>query len=106
MNCSKRECIKNINLLLEKILENFTEVVELLRVRKSTKLDEMKALVFGKRTVCELTENLQKILQNLVQLKYIHRNLQLNFVESIPEKGFENYFKKLNENLEITKDIL
>ena len=98
MDSNKKECVKNINLCLEKVLENFIEITDHLRIQKSTRLDEMKSLVFAKKRASELSENLGRILQNLIQLKLIYRNFNLNYKSSQPERGFDNLFKKLNSD--------
>lgn len=104
MNATKKDCVKNINLSIEKVLENFTEIVEHLRVQKASKLDEMKSLVFSKKRMCELTEAIEIIFQNLVQLKLIHRNFHLKYEKIVPENGFESLFKRLKEGFESVPD--
>lgn len=74
----KRECVKAINASLEKITENMSDILGLLRTDGGgTRLEEMTGLVFAKKKTSELTEHLQRIFQNLVQLKLLHRNLHL-----------------------------
>lgn len=85
----KKECVKSINNSLERILEDFIEVLALLKVVKGTKLEEMESLVFSKRRMTDLTENAQKIFQNLVVLKHFHRNSSLAYERETPERGFD-----------------
>lgn len=90
----KKECVKNINNCLEKILEDFTEILGFLKVGRGTKVEEMQSLVFSKRRMVDLTENAQRIFQNLVALKHFHRNSSLTYEEERPEHGFD-YLSKL-----------
>ena len=100
MAITRRECVKNINLCIEKILEHYSEIFELLKVSNSTKLNEMKSLVFSKKKMCEILENIEAIFQNFVQLKLIHRNFNLKCDNKIPQKGFKYIFEEMNKNLE------
>lgn len=86
----KKECIKNINNCLEKILEDFIEILSLLKVAGGTRLEEIQCLVFSKRRMVDLAENAQRIFQNLVVLKHFHRNSSLAYGEERAEHGFDH----------------
>jgi hypothetical protein len=93
----KSECIKNISDNLECIINDFIEILNLLKINKGTKLSEIEALVFSKRKMVDLTENAQKIFQNLVYLKYIERKSQLGFKKEKAKCSFEDsnqYYSK------------
>lgn len=94
LQMDKKECIKNINNSLERILEDFIEILALLKVVKGTRLEEMESLVFSKRRMADLTENAQRIFQNLVALKHFHRNSSLTYKREQPMHGFD-YLSKL-----------
>lgn len=84
----KNECIKSINNYLEKILDEFIEVLSLLKTKDSTKIEEIEALVFSKKRIIGITENIQRIFQNLVIMKHIHRNSLLGYSPDEPKHGF------------------
>lgn len=92
----KRECIKIINNNIEKLLDNLIEILALLKVTKGNKIEEISSLVFAKKRISEFTESVDRIFQNLVYLKLIHKNSQVERkdVKSV----FNDYFKDLNKN--------
>lgn len=97
---TRKECVKNINLSLEKVLETFTEIVELLRSQNSTKTSEMKALVFSKKRMCELLQHIEVIFQNFIHLKLIYKNFHLKYESNVPKSGFDSLFTKFNKEFE------
>jgi hypothetical protein len=69
---SLKELQKNINNCLEKIIEDFTEILSFLKHKDGSKYDQMKTLVFCKRRTIDLTENVEIIFKNLVMMKYLN----------------------------------
>lgn len=96
----RKDCVKNINLCIEKVLENFSEIVEFLQVSNPSKLNEMKSLVFSKKKACEVLQNIEIIFQNLVQLKLVHRNFHLKYENIDSQKSFGKFFEEINKNLD------
>ncbi len=99
----KLECIKTINTCLEKLLENLIEILELLKVikGKGTKVDEMTAQVFAKKRMAEFTEAMQRIFQNLVYLKLIHKNSNNTEKKEKESRIFKEFFQEMTKGYEI-----
>lgn len=96
---NKKECVKNTIYYLEKIVDSFEEILGYLKGGKGSRIQEMQALVFSKAKSSELATYLERILQNLVELKYLKRNSSLNFEEQPKLYGFKSLIKELNQSL-------
>lgn len=70
---AKKDLQKAINNSLAKILENLIEILESFKSDERTQADAMKTHLFATRRMIGLTENLQMIFKNLVELKYIYK---------------------------------
>lgn len=102
----KRECVKTINTCIERVLDSLVDILALLKVGNGTKIEEITSLVLAKKKMSELTENLQRIFQNLVYLKLIHRNLNISY-EQEPGVGsvskpcmFSEYFEEMSRGFQ------
>lgn len=95
---NKRECRKNINNLLERITEDLTEILAYTKVNEGTKLSEMQALVFAKRRMVDLLEQVQLIFRNLVILKYLHMAENRTPAKKKEAGGFDDLFRRFGQD--------
>ena len=90
-----REDRRAINSSIEKIIEDLTEILSLLRANGSTKFSEMQSLVFAKRRMIDLTEQVQLIYKHMVSLKYAHLLEHSERKERPREPAFDDLFERL-----------
>lgn len=90
-----KEHRKNINNAIEKIIEDFTEILAFLKIGDGSKLTEMQALVFAKRRMIDLTEQIQTIYKNLIGMKYLHATEHKDMRAVEADEGLDALFKTL-----------
>ncbi|KAM0671934.1 hypothetical protein CWI42_040780 [Ordospora colligata] len=87
---------------IEKVLENFSETVQYLKVRGLGRCDEMHNLLFANRRIADLVDSVFEIYHYLIRLKYLQagtkRQKQIT-ASSAGRKRFRMLFKKFDLNL-------
>lgn len=86
--------VKNINISIEKIIDNIVDMLCFLKVNESTKMSEMKSVVFAKHKMLSLVEHVHNIFKELIALKYIGKRHEYVF-ENEDKDAFSDLFKRL-----------
>ncbi|AFN82799.1 hypothetical protein EROM_040300 [Encephalitozoon romaleae SJ-2008] len=99
----KIELVKSIEANAERILEDFTEILQYLRSEGSDKCDEVQNLLFATRRVVNLVDSALEIYHYLIRLKYLTADIQRFETKESGDgdKMLEELFGELNSNLGI-----
>ncbi|KAG5859843.1 hypothetical protein KMI_04g06500 [Encephalitozoon hellem] len=95
------ELVKSIEANAERILEDFTEILQYLRSEGSDRCDEVQNLLFATRRMVDLIDSALEIYHYLIRLKYLTADTQRpETAESRDrDKMLEEMFGELNSNL-------
>ncbi|CAD25221.1 hypothetical protein [Encephalitozoon cuniculi GB-M1] len=95
------ELVKGIEANAERILEDFTEILQYLRSGGSDKCDEVQNLLFASRRTVDLIDSALEMYHYFVRLKYLTADVEKPEAMDKRDGGkmLANMFGELNANL-------
>lgn len=95
------EMARNIESRIEKIVEDFMEVLQYLRTNNADECEELQNLLFASCRVAEIIDSSLEIHHYLIRLKYLEANAHKEEVENKNkvDTGFKRLFNELNRDV-------
>lgn len=91
----RAEIVRNIETKVEKILEDFIEVLQYLRASDCDESDELQNLLFANRRMIELVDSSLEIYHYLIKLKYSTNHVHKPTTNRNVSLGFDQLFEEM-----------